>query len=117
VELPPDLFVEPFLLDLIERPVPGEDSNPTRKDLATFATWEADVCKVGRSGSPHWTHFELLRLGWPSNRTRRESNCFSERFERTAYSRPRGHSVWTGLELGERAPDNFRYNPCYDQSR
>lgn len=38
---------------------PSEDSNPERKDLATFATWETNVYNIGRCGSPRATIPEI----------------------------------------------------------
>jgi hypothetical protein len=58
-------------------------------------------------GSPVWIRFELLRLGWPSDRTLRRPS-FSERFERTADACP-----WWAPSLGmsrtrQCSPADFR---------
>jgi len=80
---------------------PSQGSNLKTKGLTLAASLQSNVFNVLKFASPVWTRFELLRVSWPSDRTRRRL-LLSERFERTADACP-GWAPRLELAEGTRA--------------
>ena len=65
-QLPLERHWSSVLADFSKRPVPSEDSNSGRKDLATFATREANVCNDPKFWLPTLDAFRTLANNVPA---------------------------------------------------